>query len=328
MRTTVRWLLALVIVLAFVGPVSARSYQATDPTWVAYYWNNTSFAGPPVLQQAEANLDHNWGTGSPAAGVPADRFAARWTRYVAFAAGTYRFAATGDDGIRVWAAGQLVIDDWSDHPARTVQAEKTLAAGAHLIVVDYYENQGNAVARLSWEPAGAIANWKGEYFPNVSLGGSPTVVRDDAQVSFNWGDGAPAGGIGADLFSVRWTRNVDLAAGTFRFTVRADDGVRLWVNNTLLIDAWKDQSATTYVADVHVPGGAVPLRVEYYERGGAALVEVAWASSSSPAGTVIVDDADAAFVRGGAAGGWRTRRRGAQRAADVDQEQRCRPSKL
>ncbi len=308
MLKTYRSLLALVLFLALSVPSAAATPagQAADAAWIANYWNNTSFQGPPALQRNEANLDHAWGSGSPAPGVQADRFSARWTRYVSFAAGTYRFYATSDDGIRVWVAGQLVIDDWSDHSARTVHVDKQLDAGSHLVVVDYYENMGDAVARVSWEPVSGIAHWKGEYFPNVSLAGSPTVVRDDPQVNFFWGEASPASGIPADNFSVRWTRNVDLSAGTYRFTVRADDGVRLWVNNGLVIDAWKDQSATTYVADVYVPGGTVSLRLEYYERGGVAVAELSWSTPGSPGGTVIVDDVDAGFVQGGAAAGWRT----------------------
>ena len=54
----------------------------SDPEWQASYWNNMTLSGPPALQRGEANLDHDWGSGSPHANVPADRFSARWKRYI------------------------------------------------------------------------------------------------------------------------------------------------------------------------------------------------------------------------------------------------------
>jgi hypothetical protein len=137
------------------------------------------------------------------------------------------------------------------------------------------------------------------------------LVRDDAQINFNWGGGSPAPGtINADGFSARWTRTLDFVAGTYRFTLTADDGVRLWVNNHLLIDAWRDQAATTYTGDIYV-SGSTPLKLEFYENGGAAVAQLAWVLNAGtppppPAGVVIVDDVDPGFVQGGVATGWRT----------------------
>src|SRR5690606_2207379 len=129
-------------------------------------------------------------------------------------AGTYRFTATSDDGVRVWLDGELIINDWSDHPERTTTVDKAVSAGHHLLTVEYYENGGDAVMSFSYAPVQqAINNWRGEYYNNNSLSGSPTLVRDDASVNFNWGAGSPAAGtIVADNFSVRWTRNLNLPA--------------------------------------------------------------------------------------------------------------------
>jgi hypothetical protein len=299
--------------LAPAGVVQAQepvTPQHSAPNWQAAYWNNTSLSGTPVLQRSETSLNYDWGAGSPHPDVAADGFSARWTRYVDLSAGTYRFTSVSDDGIRVYVDNDLIIDEWYDHPAKTVSVEKHLAAGHHWIVVEYYENGGFATAKLSWGPASApIQNWRGEYFDNPTLSGSPALVRDDANINFDWGAGSPAPGtIGADRFSVRWTQTVDLPAGNYRFSATADDGVRLWVNGHLLIEAWRDQPARTYTGDIYLAGGPVSIKMEYYENTGFAVARLSWRLAGEPgpppSGTVLVDDADPGFVTGGSASGW------------------------
>ena len=288
----------------------------SDPSWQALYWNNMALSGAPALQRNEAALDHNWGLGSPDPAVLADQFSARWTRYLDLAAGTYRFTATSDDGMRVYVDGSLIINEWYDHSTKTVSVDRVLSAGHHLIVVEYYENMVDAVARFSWTPVtSTINNWRGEYFGNRTLSGAPALVRDDAQVNFQWGTGSPAPGIiGPDSFSVRWTRNLNLAAGSYRFSMTVDDGGRLWVNGHLLIDAWVDQPPRTYTGNIYLPGGGVPVKMEYYENGGAATAKLSWAKTDgSPpptppptASTVVIDNGDRGFVKEGASTSWRS----------------------
>jgi hypothetical protein len=267
-----------------------------------------ALSGSPVLQRSESNLDYNWGTGSPDAAVWADGFSARWTRYLDLTAGTYRFTATSDDGMRVYVDGVAIIAQWYDHSAQTVSVDRSLAGGHHLVVVEYYENTGDAVARFSWTPLGTITNWRGAYFNNKTLSGTPALVRDDAQVNFQWGSGSPAPGvIGSDGFSVRWTRTLNLEAGSYRFSMTVDDGGRLWVNGHLLLDAWKDQAPRTYTGVLYVPAGGVPVKMEYYENTGGATAQLSWVKTDGTApGTVIIDNGGKGFVKGGAPNSWRS----------------------
>jgi hypothetical protein len=64
-------------------------------------------------------------------------------------------------------------------------------------------------------------------------------------------------------------------AGTHTFTATADDGVRVYLDGTLVIDQWKDQSATTYTAPRTVTAGNHEVKVEYYENGGDAVAKAA-----------------------------------------------------
>jgi len=80
-----------------------------------------------------------------------------------------------------------------------------------------------------------ITDWRGEYFANRELQGNPVLIRNDGYVDFNWGEGSPASTIPVNGFSARWTRTRQFREGTFHFAIAVDDGVRLWVDNTLLI---------------------------------------------------------------------------------------------
>lgn len=310
----VRWLSGLLVVLTMTSPAVAQSpavRQRSNGSWQAEYWNNTTLSGLPVLTRSEASIDYDWGTSSPGPGVSADSFSVRWTRYIQFTGGPYRFTATSDDGMRAWVDGELIINMWYDHSPITVSTDKNLTAGHHQVIVEYYENTVAAIARFSWAPVSTpIAGWRGEYFNNPTLSGAPILTRDDAQINFNWGTGSPAPGINADRFSARWTCNLNLTAGMYRFTMTVDDGGRLWVNNYLLIDTWRDQPPTTYIGDIYLPGGSIPIKVEYYENSGGAVAMLSWSPTGTPSppppGAIIVDDIDPGFVRGGSPTGWRT----------------------
>ncbi|MDX9831136.1 MAG: PA14 domain-containing protein [Anaerolineae bacterium] len=257
-----------------------REVVESYPDWKGEYYNNRDLAGSPVLVRNDKSVDFNWGTGAPASGLPADNFSARWTRNVDLSAGLYRFTVQVDDGVRLWVDGKLLIDRWHDGTA-TYTADVNLSGGTHALRMEYYEHTGGAMARLSWAKQQAtITDWKGEYYNNRDLAGSPVLVRNDKSVDFNWGTGAPASGLPADNFSARWTRNVDLSAGLYRFTVQVDDGVRLWVDGKLLIDRWHDGTAT-YTADVNLSGGTHALRMEYYEHTGGAMARLSWAKQQA-----------------------------------------------
>ncbi|HEX9074685.1 MAG TPA: PA14 domain-containing protein, partial [Anaerolineae bacterium] len=81
-----------------------------------------------------------------------------------------------------------------------------------------------------------ITAWRGEYFGNPGLAGTPALVRDDPSVIFDWGTGAPGPGLPSESFSARWTRSLWFGEGLYRLYVRADDGVRLWVDGQLIVD--------------------------------------------------------------------------------------------
>ncbi len=315
--------LILVGMLVVTPPVVAQGPilpQHSDPTWQAAYWNNMTLSGTPVLQRSEANINYEWWNGSPAPGtVNADYFSVRWTRYIDVTPGTYIFTVTSDDGIRLWIDNSLIIDQWTEHPPQTFTAETYMGSGHHLIKVEYFEKAGLATAQVGWKLKGdvpVVNNWRGEYFNNVTLGGDPVLVRDDAAINFDWGFGSPASGVvPIDRFSVRWTQTRNFSAAMYTFSLTVDDGARLWVNGHLLVDAWIDQAPRTYTGKLYLPDGPTTIELQYYENSGGAVAKLSWSPGGGsdptpPAGTIIVDDVDTGFVKGGVAGGWRTEAEG------------------
>lgn len=128
------------------GPLSPQSQ------WQASYWNNKTLSGPPILIRQEEKVDYQWWGASPHPSVNSDRFSARWTRRVEFAAGAYRFFTNSDDGVRIWVNDELVVDRWYNHGTHTYTGDIFLAAGVYEVRMDYYENVGAAAARISWQP--------------------------------------------------------------------------------------------------------------------------------------------------------------------------------
>jgi hypothetical protein len=269
-----RALAALIITLVALIPQTASAQEAR---WYAEFFANLSLSGTPVATRWDARIDFNWGSGAPAAGVPADDFSARWTRVEYFDSGTYRFYARADDGFRLWVGSTLVIDSWVDQQGGWITRDLYLSQGGYQVRAEYYERQGGALVTLNWERLSGGAGWLGEYFANPNLTGQPALRRTDAAIDFAWGTGSPASGFPADNFSVRWTRSSGFTAGTYRFLTSTDDGVRLWVDDRLVIDAWVNQSLpNTHTGTLALTAGLHNVRVEYYQAGGQAHAHVWW----------------------------------------------------
>ncbi len=194
-----------------------------------------------------------------------------------FGEGTYRFNVRTDDGARLWIDGQLVLDEWYDMPATTFSVDRFLSAGAHSFQVEYFEGQGDAQFQLWWQIIAGFPEWRGDYFANPNLAGQPVLTRNDPVLGFEWGVGSPAPGVPADNFSVRWTRTLAFPTGaTYRFHAVVDDGVRLFVDDILVINAWEDGSQREVVGDIDLASGDHRVRVEYFDRTGNAVIRVWW----------------------------------------------------
>jgi hypothetical protein len=257
-----------------------------------------TYSGNPAVTRVEA-IDFDWGTGSPATGVPADNFSARWSgTLTAPSTGTYRFQTYSDDGIRLWVIGVQLINNWTDHaPTTDTSASINLVAGQKVAIqLEFYERGGGAVARLRWQTptnttyVAVPTSWltplaaptgsglTASYFNNLTLTGSAALTRIEA-VDFDWGTASPGTGVGTNNFSVRWSGTlVAGTAGNYRLQTVSDDGVRLWVDGVQVINNWSDHAAVanTSATMTLAAGQKVSIRMEYYEKGGNAVARLRW----------------------------------------------------
>jgi hypothetical protein len=269
--------LAVSVVLGTLGLATGASPVMAQGAWYGEYFANRDLAGGPVFARYDNNLRFHWGGGGPGGGIPADNFSVRWTRDQWFEAGTHRFSYRSDDGIRIWIDGALVVNDWRDRQATWNSVDYYVSRGNHAVRVEYFEHTGTALVEGSWERVSGGAVWRGEYFDNRKLSGAPDLVRHDAAIDFAWKNGSPDAKIPADDFSVRWTRSLGFTSGTYRFYASCDDGVRIFVDGSLVVDAWRDQKLpNTRTGDIYLGEGQHTLVVEYYEHGGQASAHVWW----------------------------------------------------
>jgi surface antigen len=121
------------------------------------------------------------------------------------------------------------------------------------------------------------------YYNNQNFTGA-TVSRIDQTVNFDFGAGSPDPAIGPDTFSARWTGFVEPQfSEAYTFFVTADDGVRLWVDNQLIVDQWQDQAATEFSGTLTLQANRkYEIRLEYYENQVGAVIKLAWSSASTP----------------------------------------------
>ena len=118
-----------------------------------YYANQLgTFVDPPTLIRIDPTINFNWDTTSPDPRIGLTDYTIRWTGSVQPQFNeTYAFYTTTDDGVRLWVNGQLIINEWIDQAPTEWHGSLPLAAGQRYdLQMDYYQNQGGAVASLSW----------------------------------------------------------------------------------------------------------------------------------------------------------------------------------
>ncbi|MBD0779055.1 glycoside hydrolase family 3 C-terminal domain-containing protein [Maribacter sp. ANRC-HE7] len=118
---------------------------------------------------------------------------------------------------------------------------------------------------------------KGEYFDNRNLEGSPVLTRIDGELGFDW-PWSPGPGVPDDQFSVRWTGFLK-PTETFEgwLGLSSDDGVRMWVDEQLIVDNWNKGATAIVTTPMRFEAGReYQIRIEMWEGGWGARAHLRW----------------------------------------------------
>ncbi|OPZ94491.1 MAG: Anti-sigma-I factor RsgI [Firmicutes bacterium ADurb.Bin419] len=261
--------------------------------------------------RVDGTIDFSWGTDSPAPEIRNDEsYSIRWTGKIKPEySEEYTFYVLRDNGVRLWIDNKLIIDKWSSEWSVTDMASLTLEAGkAYDIKIEYFNNTGYGFIKLEWSskstektvipekclyPAEAIAppnvgkgNGTGlnfEYFDNDNLT-NLKLTGVDPEINFNWGVGSPDRVIEQDCkFSVRWKGYIQPARSEdYVFYVTQDDGVRLWIDDKLILDKWQGSEEEIQSAGIYLEAGKkYKILLEYHNSSLAGMVKLEWSSPST-----------------------------------------------
>ncbi len=118
--------------------------------------------------------------------------------------------------------------------------------------------------------------WRAEYFDNVELQGKAIASARYSEIDFMWGLGAPSPTLAMDAFSARLDACLNLREPLrVTFYLASDDGARLSVNGTALIDNWGVHAWGMKSGNTILPQGRHHLRIDYFEGGGDAALYLA-----------------------------------------------------
>jgi len=115
--------------------------------------------------------------------------------------------------------------------------------------------------------------WLGTYYSGVKTSGTAVMVRRDGVIDMNWGGGAPAPGLPADGFAIKWQRLFTGDGGMYRLRAVTDDGFQVKLDGKVILNSWtegaKDQSV-----DFGMAKRDHEIQIEYFENRGDARAKV------------------------------------------------------
>lgn len=262
--------------------------------FMVQYYNNPELSGTPVTTLMQDDISQDWENSSAINELPSDNFSLRATKIIQTDQAIYRFAAAADDAIRVIIDGETIIDTWSQVKADPQIIDIALASGQHDLWIEYKDVSAEAFLIFEYQevqtqnpqPASSSTpieqttvlnetkTFKAEYFPNHSLQGKPALVKDHKDISFDWQQDSPDQQIPSDNFSVRWTKNQYFDQGTYTFATTTDDGVKLYLDDKLIINQWHDNDSDSYHATHEITKGLHQIVMEYYDNSGKATAKL------------------------------------------------------
>lgn len=120
--------------------------------------------------------------------------------------------------------------------------------------------------------------WQLDFYNNPEWFGAPSYRQFSNAINFNWGEGAPGPGMQVDFWTARMTSDAYFYAGTYAFTVLADDEFVLTIDNTVYYDTrGAAQSGKQITFTVNMIQGTHRVQLDFREIFSTAYVFLTWA---------------------------------------------------
>ena len=155
----------------------------------------------------------------------------------------------------------------ADGDASATATATTVAAGLRTTIID-----SNSV----WATRNFVDDVADAVNPIVRVDPDVNAVFDDATYD------SPDARVSPDLFTVTYEGYfTPTVSGPHTFYGESDDGMRVFVDGQLVVDAWVDRGTTETAATITpelTAGRPVEIRVQYYENGGGAVARLRYSA--------------------------------------------------
>jgi hypothetical protein len=120
------------------------------------FFDGMALEGPVILSRVDHEINWYWGSGvKPYPELPSENnFSIRCTAMLeALYSEPTIFTTGSDDGVRLYLDGEMIIENWTDHDRteNSSQPINLIAGQTYMIVLEGYENAGEAEWQLYWQ---------------------------------------------------------------------------------------------------------------------------------------------------------------------------------
>ena len=251
---------------------------------------------------------------------PADYFALRLVGTLDIPEeGEWTLSVGSDEGARLWIDGVLLTNDGEPHAFRWTSGTVTLTAGAHDFELRYLERRYSAGLVATWYgpglscesvipssaftpaelvssgdpgPGGLRAYWSLNATHASVLGQIDWIEYDNATVEpkLSWRTTSGAFYLGGptDYFALRLVGEIEIPeSGQWAFSLGADEGCRLWIDNQLVVNDDASHSFRWTSGTVSLSAGKHDFEVRFLERRYSAALFATWRGPSAAYEEVI-----------------------------------------
>lgn len=172
---------------------------------------------------------------------------------------------------------------WSEY-----SLQGTITPGSHTLSLEYVNDLATAscdrnvyLDRVVARDDCPVGQFQARYYSNTTLSGSPARVACENAPGGSF-DGSPAAGVNADNYSVDYVGRINFpSSGPYAVSLTLGNvGARLWLDDTLVIDAWSSGTWGSNSVIESVPAGIHTVRGAYFNTSGIAHFGLATPTTS------------------------------------------------